>query len=334
MEIPRRVRFPSALASGALVLALTGCSLFGDASEPGPSPSPSPEEASPAGGAAAGFVRPEDPYAGVDAELSERLHLPVYDYRLDVYEEYVVNRAVSTLIVECLVDLGYEASVNSDTRMDLLRMRAFGPQREYRRYGNTRIDIAEEHGFGLPAEDRGDPAYRIGGDADLRAQAETAVSGGEEGAETPSGEPVPEGGCMTRARRQIDPDSSMPFETTENGAPADVPTSHGLADDLLMESFFAAMEDPGVIAATAAWEECMAGRVDGYHGTPMSGEGAAGETAVPSVECKGSSGYLDAFVGAERDILDGLVAEHEEALTERRDRLRENLETSLEILGW
>ncbi|MFD6949500.1 hypothetical protein A6A08_05190 [Nocardiopsis sp. TSRI0078] len=301
---------------------------------------PSPEEAAPAGEAspaeeaASGFVRPEEPYAGMDAELSERLHLPVYDHRLDEYEGYVVSRAVDTLVVECLADLGYEASVNADTRMDPLTMRGFGPQREYRRYGSTRIDIAEEHAFGLPGGDGGDPAYRIGGDADLRAGAEAAVSGQVEDVRTPSGEPLPEGGCLTWARRQIEPGSPMPFETGEDGTPADVPSSHMLVEDLLGESFLAAMEDPRVTAAAAAWQECMAERVDGYHGTPTSGEGAAPEAAVPSVECKDSSGYLDAFVGAERDVLDGLVAEHEEALTARHDRLRKNLGASLEILGW
>ena len=135
-----------------LVFALAGCS----SSAEGPDPDSS-EEVSPTEGASSDFVRPEDPYAGADTTLSERPHLPVHDHRLDLYERYVVDRAVDTLVVECLVDLGHEASVAPETRMDPLAMSAFGPQREYRRYGNVRVDIAEEHGFGPPEDEGGIP---------------------------------------------------------------------------------------------------------------------------------------------------------------------------------
>lgn len=339
MDIPLRpftASVPAVLA-GVLALALTGCTddAPDPASSPSPSPSPSPGGGEEAGGSeeAAAFVRPEDPYAGVDAELSERLHLPVYDYQLDEYEGYVVRRAEDALVVECLVDLGYEASVNSDLEMDPLTMRAFGPHHEYRRYGNMRADIAEEHGFALPLDDLGDP-YRLGGDADMRDQAQSAVLSMGEGLSTPSGDTVPEGGCLGRARQQIDPDGAPAHETDENGNSPDTPGSHLLVENLLGESYSIALEDPAVVEATAAWEACMAGAVDGFHGTPLSGEGSDSGAAVPSLECKDSSGYLDAFVSAERAVLEGLVAEHEDALDARRDQLRENLETSLDVLGW
>lgn len=287
---------------------------------------------SPTEGASSGFVRPEDPYAGADTTSSERPHLPVYDHRLDLYERYVVDRAVDTLVVECLVDLGHEASVAPETRMDPLAMSAFGPQRECRRYGNVRVDIAEEHGFGLPEDEGGDP-YLLGEDADLRALAEAALRNGGPDIDTPSGDPVPEGGCLSWARKRIDPNFS-PRSGPEDGTVNDVPGSHVLVEDLLDESFAAAMEDSRVVAATVAWEECMAGQVDGYPGSPTSGEGSSSRAAVPHVECKDSSGYLDTVVDVERDFLKGAMAEHEEVLTERRDELRKQVEVSLEVLGW
>ncbi|NKZ01656.1 hypothetical protein [Nocardiopsis alborubida] len=339
MDIPLRLFTAAlpALLSGALVLAMAGCADGASGAEPSPSSSPpsSPEggEGNSGSEETAAFVRPEDPYAGMDAGLSERLHLPVYDYRLDEYEGYVVRRAEDTLTVECLVDLGYEAEVNSAMEMDPLTMRAFGPHNEYRRYGNTRADIAEEHGFSLPLDDVADP-YLLGGDADLREQARSAVLSTGEGLSTPSGDTVPEGGCVGRARQRIDPDGAPAHGTDGNGDGPDTPDSHLLVEELLGESYLVAVEGPAVAEATVAWEACMAGAVDGFHGTPLSGEGSDPEAAVPALECADSSGYLDAFVAAERAALEGLVAEHEEALTARRDQLRENLETSLDILGW
>ncbi|WDZ92242.1 hypothetical protein [Nocardiopsis sp. HUAS JQ3] len=337
MDIPLRL-FTAALPvllSGALALALMGRADGAFDAESSPSPSPSPGDGEGNGGSEeiAAFVRPEDPYAGMDAELSERLHLPVYDYRLDEYEGYVVRRAEDTLTVECLVDLGYEAEVNSALGMDPLTMRAFGPQHEYRRYGNTRVDIAREHGFSLPPDDVADP-YLLGGDAGLREQAHSAVLSSGEGLRTPSGDTVPEGGCVGQARQRIDPDGAPAHETDGEGNSPDTPDSHLLVEELLGDSYLVAMNDPAVAEATVAWEACMAAAVDGFHGTPLSGEGSDSEAAVPTLECTDSSGYLDAFVAAERAVLEGLIAEHEEALTARRDQLRENLETSLDVLGW
>ncbi|WP_150250406.1 hypothetical protein [Nocardiopsis deserti] len=335
MDIPLRL-FTAALPvllSGALALVLTGCADGASDAESSPSASPGGGEGDGGSEEAAAFVRPEDPYAGVDAELSERLHLPVYDYQLDEYEGYVVRRAEDTLTVECLVDLGYEAEVNSALEMDPLTMRAFGPHHEYRRYGNTRADIAEEHGFALPL-DHGDDPYLLGGDADLREQARSAVLSIGEGLVTPSGDAVPEGGCTGRARQRIDPDGAPAHQTDEDGNSPDTPGSHLLVEDLLGESYSIAMEDPAVIEAAVAWEACMAAAVEGFHGTPLSGEASDPEAAVPALECRDSSGYVDAFVAAERAALEGLIAEHEEALTARRDQLRENLETSLDVLGW
>ncbi|WP_159944963.1 hypothetical protein [Nocardiopsis sp. FR6] len=336
MPAPRPFR--SAPLPAALVLALTGCSLSDGSPEPSPSPS-----AEGAAEAPAGFAEPEDPYAGMDAGLSERLHLPLYDFQLDQYERSVVGRAELTLTVECLVDLGYEAELNPGAGEDPLMMRAFGPHHEYRRYGNARVDIAEEYGFGLPDEPRGGPGdepYTVGGGPELAEQARTAAFGLDPQAgpapdfTTPSGEPVPEGGCMTRARRQIDPGSALPFDTDGEGYALDVPESNVLAESLLGESFTAAKDDPAVAAAAAVWEDCMAGAVDGYPGTASSSEGAAPEAAVPGAECRDTSGYLDAFAEAERAVAAGIVAEHEEALTERHERLRENLAVSREVLGW
>ncbi|PDP89106.1 hypothetical protein CQJ94_05060 [Glycomyces fuscus] len=344
MHIPRHPFAPSVpvLLSGVLLLSSAGCADDApDAAAPAastapvaePDGSPSAAGGTGAGEAPSGFAPPEEPYAAVDAELSERLHLPVYDYRLDEYEAYVVARAADTLTVECLVDLGYEASVNAELEMGTLTMRAFGPHHEYRRYGNMRLDVAEEYGYGLPDEVAPDP-YRLGGGEDLRAEARGAVTAGGEDFASPSGEPVPEGGCLGWARRQIDPDSALPYEVGEDGGALDVPESHVLVEELLGESYSAAMGDPAVVGAAAAWDTCMSGVVEGFHGTPGSGEGADADTALPALECRDSSGYTDAFVAAERALLEDLITEHEEALTARRDRLRENLETALDVLGW
>lgn len=288
----------------------------------------------------AGLEEPEDPYAVTDPELSERLHLPLYDYVLDEYERWTVRQAHDALVVECLNELGFEASANTGTRANEVQLTHFGPHHEYRRYGIARADLAGEHGFEVAlGDDSGDP-YVIAEGFDEEA-AHTAVTGfshtGEE-IETPSGDPVPEGGCTHQANLELSPDSPPPGENgswsaDEGELLPDTPGLHHLVEDLLGVSFFTGMEDPAVRAAAEAWRECAG--VSGYSVGPGGASEVMGNgDAVLSAECLDSSGYLDAFVAAETRAQEAMAEEHGDVLAERRDQLQEELAAARAVLGW
>lgn len=287
-----------------------------------------------------GFTEPEDLYALTDPELTERLHLPLYDYLLDEYEQWTIGRARDVLIVECLVGLGFEAEVNPSTNGIEETLTHFGPFHEYRLYGVASVDLAEEYGFGVPLEEgTGDPLIIADGfDEEAAYAAVDGFSHTGDDIRTPSGDPVPEGGCMHQANLRISPDSPAPGEdgfwiAGENGLMPDTPGLHHLAEDLIGTSYFTAQEDTGVAAAAEAWKDCA--DLSGYTVDP----GGASEIlddggAVLSARCLDSSGYLDAFVDAQTRAQEPLVEEHRAGLEERREQLDAELAAARAVLGW
>ncbi|MFL1434905.1 hypothetical protein [Nocardiopsis protaetiae] len=325
---PQRT-IPSLSLLLGLTLALTSCANGtddGSAAEPAAGPAA-------ANAANTGFTEPEDPYAVTDPELSERLHLPLYDYMLDEYEQWTVRRAQDALAVECLTGLGYDVSAAPYGTADVL-LAHFGPRHEYRRYGVARVDLAEEYGFEVPEEEPGDP-YLYGEGVDEEAVF-AALHGFPAVDSTPSGEPVPEGGCNHQANLRLNPDSPPPDEegmwvTPEGGAEPDLPGVHPLALNLTIDSYSAGEQDPEVVAAAGAWKECMDLAADAAG--PVGASEATGD-AVRTARCLDSSGFLDAFVAAETRAQEPMIEEHREALEERRDRLAEELAAAREALGW
>ena len=327
------------LTAAALLLALTACTFAEDEADDPVADDPVPEAAD-----AATDAEPEpdpqeeaDPYEHMDAELSERLHLPLYDYQLDAYEMYVVGLAEQVLAVDCMTGLGYEARINAESAFDRDRMRFFGPHGEYRRYRMVRVDVAESHGMEVPEEPRVEALRFDEADADPWA----AYMDGGDHIETPSGEGVPDGGCLAQARRDIDPD--LPTHSGEDPLALEsreVPGYNELAENLLGESFTAALDDPSVVAAEAAWQVCMA--ENGYPGERLWGIGDTGSAIAPndtdgvaaSAECLDSSGYIDAAASVETSLQETMIAEHESALTDRREQVERDLETAQEILDW
>ncbi|GHC87188.1 hypothetical protein GCM10007079_31070 [Nocardiopsis terrae] len=257
---------------------------------------------------------------------------------LDGYEQWTIGRAEDVLLVQCLNELGFEASVNPDTGTSEETLTHFGPHREYRRYGMARVDLAEEYGFEVPLDDgpRREP-YLLAEGFDLE-EARTVVDGFShtgDGIETPSGAPVPEGGCHHQARLRIDPESAAPgpegyVDLDEGG---ELPGTHGLAEGIHSESFFAVVDSPEVGAAEADWRGCV--RETGYEGAPPgAGEGLGRDDAPLSADCMDASGYLDVFVAQECAFQEAEVEENLGALEERAGELREQVETAREVLDW
>lgn len=339
-----RLSFPSSPLPGsrsaacavALALALTACT-FG-AEEPVADPD---TEQGSAEAEAVGFEEPADPYAPTDPVLTERLHLPLYDYHLDEYEQWTIRRAQDVLTVECLDELGFEASVNWETASLDEVLTHFGPHHSYRRYGPSSVDLAEEYGFGIPESGRlGDPwsvADKSEDDAAHAAVMGSSYTGGD--IETPSGESVPEGGCKHQANLGLTPDSPPPDEdgywtAGEDELMPDTPGLHHLVEHLLIDSYFVGLEDAAVVAANEAWKECAG--LSGYTVAPGGASEVMGEDgdAVLSAECADTSGYLDAFVAAETLAQEAMVEEHRAELEERREQLDAELAAARAVLGW
>ena len=320
----------------ALALALTACS----APTEEPDTDPAPEQGS-AEAENTGFEEPGDPYATTDPELTERLHLPLYDYDLDEYEQWTVRRAQDVLTVECLDELGFGASVEWETASLEARLTHFGPDHSYRRYGVSSSALAEEYGFGVPLDDdTGNPwTVADGSQEEAAADAYTGFSHTGSETDTPSGEPVPEGGCGHQANLGLNPDSPPPGEdgywtVEEDGLMPDTPGLHHLVEDLLGESYLVGLEDAAVVAANEAWKECAG--LSGYTVDPGGASEVMGEhgDAVLSAECADTSGYLDAFVAAETLAQEDMVEEHRAELEERREQLDAELAAARAVLGW
>jgi hypothetical protein len=183
------------------------------------------------------------------------------------------------------------------------------------------------------------PGLVIASQEEAAGDAYTGFShtGGE--IETPSGAPVPEGGCKHQANLGINPDSPPPGEdgywsAGEGELMPDTPGLHSRVDDLLGESYSAGMEDPAVEAANEAWKECAG--LSGYTVDPGGASEVMGDggDAVLSAECLDSSGYLDAFVAAETRVQEDMVEEHRAELEERKEQLDAELAAARAVLGW
>ncbi|WP_017587006.1 hypothetical protein [Nocardiopsis ganjiahuensis] len=288
----------------------------------------------------ASLEEPEDIYAFTDPELTERLHLPLYDYILDEYEYWTVGRAQNALVVECLGELGFEAEASPSTVGIEAELTHHGPFHDYRLYGMASVDLAEEYGFETPSEEGPWPQWTVadGVDAQMAQAAADGYDfrGGD--IETPSGDPVPEGGCNHQANLGISPDSPAPEEggmwiAGEDGLIPDTPGRHHLADLLAETAHSTAREDTEVAAAAEAWKECV-----GLSETTVDPEGAPevldDEDAVLSAECLDSTGYPDAFVDAQTRAQEPLIEEHGDDLAERKEQLDAELAAARAVLDW
>lgn len=314
----------SALALGALLTA--ACA-------------PAPESLNPPERDAA--VRP-----GEDRELTERLHLPIYDYRTDAAQMNVIEQVTRIHVEECMRGLGYEYSRAGEAEdRSEAETAFFGPNGEYRRYGNVSTGIAERYGFGVPdfmqPEEDGEAGAgsTINHSGQTLQDAQDALFGDRQGIHTPSGEPVPEYGCVGRAQLQVDPNTVfVTKEEAQAGTPGEQPGVAETAEWIKRTSFEQMLDTPEVIDVMEGWSECMG--LAGYPGEDLWSVGSSDsqvavddtEAAVVSIDCKEETGLIDLMVETETEIQVSLIAQNEPELLERYEQLEQVVEAALASL--
>jgi hypothetical protein len=286
--------------------------------------------------------REDEVLPGEDRALTDRLHLPIYDYRTDNAQLAIIEQATNIHVETCMRDLGFDYT-NAEPGEDHREVDTafFGPNGEYRRYGNVRMTIAEEYGFGVPEhlgqgqEEEASSPWIINHSGQTEQDAIDALRGDRENIFTPSGTPVPEYGCVGWAQQQVDPNTV--FVTKEEAQAGQAGQQSGIAETaewIKRISFEQMLDDSPVIDAMDEWSACM--EQNGYPGEDMWLVGssdsrvAADDTtaAVTSVECKEETGLIDLMVETETDIQVRLIAENEPELLERYAQLEEAVENA------
>ncbi|WP_406738641.1 hypothetical protein OG365_25330 [Streptomyces sp. NBC_00853] len=155
---------------------------------------------------------------------SKTLKLPLDDYLLTTVDAGTLARGRDSLMQRCITGLGAPYTPKALGSTDI--------ETNERRYGLADAELAKQHGYHVPDVKR--PAE------DYPSAIMPLVTG-----EVPTynGAPVPEGGCIGEARRELHE--------------AEMQDALDLPQKLNMESYKKSQKAPAVMKATAEWSNCM-----------------------------------------------------------------------------
>lgn len=230
------------------------------------------------------------------------LTLPLDAYAITAAEGRVLGSAAEARVRECATALGLDAAAIEPLPVaaDVADVAA----RHDRRYAVADPEVAAEHGYHPPpSTDVRREFYEAHTDAEL----EVLVGVTADGAAT-TRDDVPEGGCLGAASR---PDSVASESSLRAG--------QDLVSAVQADAWHAALADPRVLDAFAAWSACMADA--GYdYAAPMDANDdprwwtsdAAGPdelaTAVADVACKSSTGLIHVWSAVEAGYQSQFIA--------------------------
>ncbi|SEF08219.1 hypothetical protein [Jiangella alba] len=251
------------------------------------------------------------PAAGSAPAAGPSLTLPLDAYALTTEEGRELGSAAEARVRECASALGLD-----DAAVEPLPFgsAADGPDRHDRRYAVADPEIAAEHGYHPPpTTDVRRAFYEAHTDAEL----EVLVGVTADGAAT-TRDDVPEGGCLGAAAQAASVASESSLRAGQD-----------LVSAVQADAWHAALADPRVLDAFAAWSACMAGA--GYHyAAPMdanddprwwTSESAGPDelaTAAADVACKSSTGLIPVWSAVEAEHQAALIAGHQSALDDYR----------------
>ncbi|WP_051046024.1 hypothetical protein [Nocardiopsis alkaliphila] len=299
----------------------------------------------------------ESPVPGADEAMDELFDLPIHAYMFTAVEQATLRNAHEILVEECMRDLGFSFTRGEPQEVDPLSVAAFGPQSNYLGRWHVDAEYAAENGFSHPEEllrqheeEMFDGRYEEGAGGELRDlridhQGQTydaavaALQGFPEGAETPSGDPVPEWGCEGWAETELD--EGVRIIGVEEAQAGEVPTPLGespVATQISNDSQEEAAADQEVLDAEAAWRDCMAD--SGYPGEDPDTVGSGRDTrvdsddteaAVRNVECREEAGLTETYLEVLSRIQERDIAANETALRERAEEMEAVLERAVDL---
>jgi len=283
-----------ALAAVVLAVALGGCSSAGQAAEP---------------------AEPVLPSALTKVDM-KTFTLPLDEYAPTAEQSLTITKARNILAVRCLKTFGFSVQPPDVEPLPVRPMEG--------RYLLTDEAHAAAYGYKMPEID----GRRRAPEPPMSPAAEAAMTG--RGASSIGGVPVPEGGCMGDAYRQL--------------GIAQGPASGGqLVQRLNAETFDRMQADSRVVAGNRRWSECM--QQQGYHypdperanndptfsGTVASPREIA--TAVADVRCKKQADLTDLMAAVETAYQRRAVERNAPALDRYRQQAREQIRRAAGVVA-
>jgi hypothetical protein len=297
------------LVRTAVVLVLP-VALFGCGSAPGDADADVAVPSSDAAGdvlqvRSAGSVAARPPDAG--------LTLPLDAFALTAAEDQVLARAAEARVRECAAGFGLDTSAADPLPFGTAAdADAAVATRHDRRYAVADPEVAAMYGYHPPATA---DVRREFYEAHTSAELEVLVGVTAAGAPT-SRAGVPDGGCLGEAARAVGDEAA-----DEAGLRA----GEELVSEVQAGAWHAAMADPRVADAFAAWSACLSDAGFDY-AAPMqanddprwwASEVAGAEeiaTAVADVACKESTGLIPVWSAVEAEHQEAWIAEHRAGL--------------------
>ncbi|WP_053207812.1 hypothetical protein [Jiangella muralis] len=236
------------------------------------------------------------------AEPKAGLTLPLDAYALTAAEGRVLGSAAEARVRECAAGLGLDDAAIEPLPFaaDVAAVAA----RHDRRYAVADPEVAAEHGYHPPPST---DVRREFHEAHTDAELEVLVGVTSDGAAT-TRDDIPEGGCLGAASQAASVASESSLRAGQD-----------LVSAVQADAWHAALADPRVLDAFAAWSACMAGA--GYHyAAPMDANDdprwwtsdAAGAdelaTAVADVACKSSTGLIPVWSAVEAGYQSQFIA--------------------------
>lgn len=268
--------------------------------------------------------------AVADGPAEAGLTLPLDAYALTAAEDQLLARAAEAQVRECAVALGLDAAAVDPLPFGTAAESASAAAgRHDRRYAVADPEVAAQHGYHPPptGDVRGE-FYAAHTDAELEVLAGVTAEGAPAARDD-----VPDGGCLGVAARAIAVASEASLRAGQE-----------LVAAVQSDAWHAALADPRVIDAFAAWSACMA-RAGYAYAAPMDANDdprwwtsdTAGPdevaAAVADIACKESTGLVPVWSAVEAGHQARFIAAHQGELDAYRALLDQQVSAAHALAG-
>lgn len=245
--------------------------------------------------------------AGAAAPPEAGLTLPLDAYAFTAAEDELIGRVGEAHVRDCATSLGLDAAAIDPLPFGTAaETAAAAAGRHDRRYAVADPEVAAVHGYHPPSTaDVRREFYEAHTDAELEVLVGVTADG-----EPAARDDIPDGGCLGSAARAT---------AVAPAAASALQDGQELVSTVQADAWHAALGDPRVLDAFAAWSACMAEA--GYrYAAPMDANDdprwwtadTAGPdeiaTAVADVACKQSTGLIPVWSAVEADHQEQLIA--------------------------
>jgi hypothetical protein len=279
-----------------------------------------------------GFTTPDTSSAGSTAtpDTADGHGLPVQKYLITDSEAVKFQDAQDVLITQCMKGFGFtfipqRPAPSTGVDSDAANMS--------RRYGVSNLATIDAYGYHARAAPAPPPPideltslsvaeYEVLWGHSEKSDSDTVTR-------TPSGVPIPSGGCMV--------ESAQTFDRL-----APTPKQARLPGQINSDSFTRSQSDPRVVTVIAAWSKCMAG--SGYAVTsplavmapftgPLPASAAEIAEAKADLACKDRTRLIETWDTVETQLENQMIAQNKQSLTTVAQDLQAGLKVAAQVLA-